>query len=426
MAGLSAWVARLFACLMLLLAVPALAGPLEDRVAELPAILSETRSAEDWFAPAFLAQVSADSFRATARQLVSQNGPVIGPARIVPPVRGQSAAVRVDYARARISFTLSVSADAPHKVVGLIVTDIAARNDSAEAVKAAFAALPGSAGLLIERLDKQDTPRVISHNPATPFNVASAHKLWILAEAARAVKGGKRTWSDVIPLGPPSLPSGITQSWPAASPMTLHSLATLMISISDNSATDTLHRALGRDAITRTAVRLGWGGITLPILTTTEAFALKMQGNADLREQFIHSRGLKGTDWLDAQASRLTRASINPAELGDKPRFISEIGWFAQPSAMIATLDHLRREAGPQALEIMAVNPGLPEAQAARFAYVGYKGGSEPGVVSMNMLLRTKAGAWYAVAASWNNPDGPAPEADFAQLVWRAVALVPQ
>ena len=37
-----------------------------------------------------------------------------------------------------------------------------------------------------------------------------------------------------------SLPSGITQSWPAGSPVTLQTLATLMISISDNTATDTL------------------------------------------------------------------------------------------------------------------------------------------------------------------------------------------
>ena len=41
----------------------------------------------------------------------------------------------------------------------------------------------------------------------------------------------------------------MAQDWPKGAPVTLHTLATLMISISDNTATDQLIAIVGRDAI---------------------------------------------------------------------------------------------------------------------------------------------------------------------------------
>jgi hypothetical protein len=60
---------------------------------------------------------------------------------------------------------------------------------------------------------------------------------------------------------------------------------------------------------------------------------------------------------------------------------------------------------------------------ATQFAYVGYKGGSEPGVIAMTFLLRRTDGGWRAVSASWNNPAAPVDEARFIDLVTRLVAL---
>ena len=41
---------------------------------------------------------------------------------------------------------------------------------------------------------------------------------------------------------------------------------------------------------------------------------------------------------------------------------------------------------------ILAINPGLAPAQRGGFAYVGYKGGSEPGVLNLTWLVRNRAG----------------------------------
>ena len=54
-----------------------------------------------------------------------------------------------------------------------------------------------------------------------------------------------------------SLPSGITQDWAPGTPASLEQLATLMISISDNTATDALMGLIGRERLEaiRTIVR---------------------------------------------------------------------------------------------------------------------------------------------------------------------------
>jgi hypothetical protein len=105
---------------------------------------------------------------------------------------------------------------------------------------------------------------------------------------------------------------------------------------------------------------------------------------------------------------------------------IDSVEWFASPAAMAKALDWLRSEGGDTALAILAVNPGVTPAMAERFAYIGYKGGSEPGVIAMNFLVRTKAGRWFAVAGHWNDAAKPVDNLRFATLMSRALGLVPQ
>src|SRR3546814_9000798 len=72
-------------------------------------------------------------------------------------------------------------------------------------------------------------------------------------------------------------------------------------------------------------------------------------------------------------------------------------------------MDWLRRHTetvpAPEARRILGLNPGIPADAASHWAYVGYKGGSEPGVLDMTLLLHAKSGGWYALSGTWNNPD---------------------
>ena len=87
-------------------------------------------------------------------------------------------------------------------------------------------------------------------------------------------------------------------------------------------------------------------------------------------------------------------------------------------------LDSLRRRDDPRVLEILGIAPNLSPALDSRFAYVGYKGGSETGVINLSWLLRDKTGGWSAVTATWNDPEAALDDDRFASLAQRLVRLL--
>jgi beta-lactamase class A len=423
--------AFLLSLLLLFQAAPAFAqsaemvGAFRARADALVPILKSEGGEEKVFGPTFLAQIPATQIRMIAQQLTTQNGAVRG-VESVKMVDANSGVIEIGYDKAIAQINMTLDPAPPHQVIGLLIAGIRARDDNVTKLSSDIRALPGKAGFLVRRLDDRSAPPLLSINATQDFAIGSAFKLWILAEAARATSARERQWRDVILLGEPSLPSGIVQKWPRGAPMTLHSLATLMISISDNSATDTLLGALGRNRVGAMVAATGHANpaVTLPILSTRELFALKMDANADLQATWAKASPRQRQSLLDSNAQRLKTKSINLTQLGGKPRLIDQLEWFASPADMAATFDWFRTKGNADALAILAVNPGIGPADADRFAYVGYKGGSEPGVISMNILLKTKTNAWYTVTASWNNAAAIVDEARFVALVSRAVGLV--
>lgn len=122
-----------------------------------------------------------------------------------------------------------------------------AKLGSLEEALEAFRGLSGRVGLWVER----DGRPVLALEEDTPLAVASAFKLLVLAALREEVEAGRRAWDEVVRLEEAwkSLPSGLLQGWPEGSPLTLHTLAALMISLSDNTATDALIALLGRERL---------------------------------------------------------------------------------------------------------------------------------------------------------------------------------
>jgi beta-lactamase class A len=402
--------------------------PFTQRAHQIPAVLSGQTKATDVFTPAFLAAVPASQIEGIATQLAAQYG-AVGKVEAITAASPTSGTIDIGYEKAVISMTMTLEDSPPHKIIGLQITGMKARGDSAAKLDVDFRALPGRSGILVRRLNDPNprAPPLLSINAGERFAIGSAFKLWVLAEASRAIAAGERRWSDVVPLGPKSLPSGMTQNWPSGSLVTLQTLATLMISISDNTATDTLIRALGRPKVDAAVAMTGHSRpeLTTPVLTTNEAFALKVDANADLRRAYVGGSLPARRTLLNANQRRLATDTLPLAKFAAAPLFIDQIEWFASPLDLSNTLDWFRRAAGPETRAILAVNAGIAPGDAARFGYVGYKGGSEVGVISMNLLIQTKAGVWYSVTASWNDTAAGVDELRFVSLVSRAVALIP-
>lgn len=399
------------------------AAALDRRIALLDALFTGGGDYAATFTEAFRAEVPEARWRALAAQVVAAIGAPTGvESREAEGPNG--ARLRFGFERGIASLRIAVEPGGQGRISGLLITNTEPRDDSADRIVADVAALPGAAGIAVWRLDDVRPEPLFAHAADRAGPIGSAFKLWVLAELSRQVASGERRWSDVAPLGPPSLPSGVTQGWPARSPVTLHTLAVQMISISDNTATDTLIEALGR---TRIDAMVGRAGVadpdrTLPVLTTMEAFRLKALARAgELPERWDTLAPAARRQLIQDRSARLAAMRFDGTLFADGP-LRTDIEWIASPADMARTLDWLRREGGKDTLAILAVNPGTGIAD--RFGYLGFKGGSEPGVISLNYLVRTKSGHWFAVTGQWHNAADGVDEARFMAIINRALTLI--
>jgi beta-lactamase class A len=393
------------------------------RAAELVRLLNGELKPPQFFSPAFLAKIPPAQVALVAAQLKSSYGKAQSLQRIEPS--GSTAGtVFVRFERAVVRMEMAVGPQPPHLVEGLIVAGAESSAPDVASVFGEMVALPGKVSLAAARLEESGPSNFLTEKADRPLAIGSAFKLFVLAELVRSVKAGERRWSDVVPLGRPSLPSGLVQDWPRGSPITLHSLAALMISRSDNSATDTLLGLLGREKVERLLPELGVRAPerNRPFLSTRDAFALKLGDPALLaRWKAADEAGRRA---LLPQLERIDASTLDPARRGGRPAEIATVEWFASPSDLVRTLDWLRRSGDRTALEIVAINPGLGPALAKDFGYFGFKGGSEPGVLNLSFLLKTRSDRWIAVSATWNDETAALDEARFIALVSRLVSLV--
>lgn len=397
---------------------------LRERAEQVAALLRGEIEPQAIFAPAFLAAVPEAQVRGVVEQLRAQHGAVRGLEQIEPR-SDHAGTLAVGMERAVLRLNLVLDAEPPHLISGLLVTGADVRDDTPAAVIEELRMLPGEVSFAIARLGDGPPQPIAGDQADRPLAIGSTFKLWILAELSRQVQAGDRRWSDVVTLDRRSLPSGLMQNWPSGTPVTLHTLASLMISISDNTATDTLLHVVGRDNVERMMATIGVAAAARnrPFLSTLELFALKTAPDDELRAwtgaDETQRRRLLADRYADVDA-----AAIDPARFAGPPLRVGELEWFASAEDLVRTMDWLRRHGDESTRAILAISPGGAPTLREDFAYVGFKGGSEPGVINLTWLVRSRAGAWHAVTGSWNDPQAPVDEARFAALMQRALQLV--
>lgn len=397
------------------------ADALDRRATELVALLQGKTAVADYFTAAFLAAVPPAQLQTVIGQLTQQHGAAIELA-LVERTGANTAVVHIRFANSTGRFRLTIDPTEANRASGLLVSGFTGNNDSLTVIADEIRALPGKSNLLVTPLGGAMAP-LVAHNADTALAIGSTFKLYILAELAAQAQHRKLGWDRVTEADRRSFSSKATEFWPANAPVTLHTLASWMISVSDNGATDILLDVLGRDAVGKRLTMIGnsVSERNLPFLNTVEAFALKSAANADLRIQFLAAREADQRRLLDSAGSRLTLDAISAEMFVGKPLHIDTIEWFASANDLVRLMDYFRLPAMVEARAIMAINPGIARDAAESWDYVGYKGGSEAGVISMSFLLRSKAGKWYAVTGSWNDVAAPVDNNKFIGLMGRLV-----
>ena len=195
-----------------------------------------------------------------------------------------------------------------------------------------------------------------------------------------------------------------------------------MISISDNTAADHLIHRLGRARVERELERLGNAhpAADRPFLTTRELFVLKGHDYPRLAARYLRA----AAPGRRAQLAAIDRVPLSAITPWTTPRRINTLEWFATPGDIcraLAGLSERSRGSGMAPLGVaMSTNDQYIGLDRRRFPLVWYKGGSEPGVLTVNFLAGTERGD--RVAASLLLSD-PGQALDEAALVPEAIAL---
>jgi beta-lactamase class A len=380
-----------------------------DQIAAKPEIQATLYSSE------FLGSMPAAELTNICKSIFAKTGKVIE----VQRQSGGSASSGKFLLRSRDSelmVDLIIDADEPHRVLSLEFNSPSPRIKTWDDFTGRLAQLPGEVSFQAMRLD--DGKVLASHQPDKVLGIGSAFKLYVLS----TLVDKKVPWDKVVTVENryKSLPSGVLQNWPAGTPTTVQTLAIQMMSLSDNTATDHLIALAGREEVEKRLELCGMKNPAKdePLLMTREWFRLK--SHSTLRKEF-----LAGTP--DERRTILKRMAEMPRmndsdEEWNGPLAIDTIEWFASSSDLCRVLDWLDKHGGPTAQAVMAVNSG--DISDDRFTYVGYKSGSESGVLSLNWLLHARDGKHYAQSAIWNNKVKRVDRAELLAIMKAAARLL--
>lgn len=408
---------------------------LERRVREVGALVTEDpKWSDDLFDPSFLAAVPPAKLRELCRGLFQQCGRVTATSLVQ---RESELAGKFEALLEKglaMPITIGLTASEPHSIVSLWFGPPTPSVASLSAAVAELAKLPGSVSLGIYRVkrdgDASALEKVVEHEPDRALAIGSTFKLYVLGALVREVEAERRKLDGTLALQGKwrSLPSGKLHAWPEGSPVTLHTLAALMISESDNTATDHLLFALGRERVEALLAPMGNANAEKnePFLSTSEMFRLKLASSGKLAAEYVELDVPKRREFLARRLPALDGPEMKGAGF-TKPLEIERIEWFASARelcrAMVWLRDATESAATRPLRDVLAINRGLDVSPDA-FPFVGFKGGSEPGVLNLTYLLRSKSGEWYALSCGWNDPAKAVEEAKLVGLVTRMLSLL--
>ncbi|MGC5015341.1 serine hydrolase [Streptosporangium sp. DT93] len=241
--------------------------------------------------------------------------------------------------------------------------------------------------------------------PDTVRPLGSIFKLYVLGAVAERIRDGRLSWNTRITIAPElkSLGEDGLTTRPDGTTTTVGEAAELMISISDNTATDLLVHTVGREAVEATVRRWsGHAGRNTPFLTTREAFLLKGARHPEQARDYLKLDTAGRRAYLrDTVAGQ----SLSDITLWDGPREIDRLEWFGSPRDVCRAYAGLLRFEDGRVGKIMSAGDAGLKLSRQKWPAVWAKGGSETGVLNLSYAARSARGKTYVVTVFASNPD---------------------
>ncbi len=353
---------------------------------------------EGFFDQSFLSQVSAGQII----QILNSYKANLGQFK---EVTGSSGSYTLVFARGTAPSKVVLNND--NKITGLWFGNWVLNEDTTSGIISGFKAIEGSVSVSVLKNNKEN---ILSYNSDKRQAVGSTFKLFVLKAVYDAVESGKFEWDSIVKLSAEdkTLPSGILQNWPDGTPLTVKTLTSLMISLSDNTATDTLISTVGRENIEKLVTKEN-----IPFLKTNELFKLKYNADAATLKKYINANPETKREILKT----IKDTTVETSMINSSPTLIQEVEWFFTAEELCNIIYELR-----EASELR-INSGLVSKDD--WYLVGFKGGSEPGVLQYTHLLQKGPEKdLYAVSVTVNNPVEGVDANKVNELTTRLLSLI--
>eukprot|EP01117_Protostelium_nocturnum_P010321 TRINITY_DN3708_c1_g1_i1.p1 TRINITY_DN3708_c1_g1~~TRINITY_DN3708_c1_g1_i1.p1 ORF type:complete len:465 (-),score=99.23 TRINITY_DN3708_c1_g1_i1:159-1376(-) len=400
-------------------------SPLKIRAKELVNAINTMENHSKIFNKKFLEVLPPEKLDEVFKNLTASLGKAIG-VRELTTESATAGTLSIEFEKFIGKGTITIDEEEPNLVSGFHISNVETKTETLQGLICDLKKLPGRASLAAFKLEGEELKDLGSHNPDLSLAIGSAFKLYVLAELARRIEKGDAKWEDVIKLEVSSCPSG--NNWPIGSPVTLHTLASMMISTSDNTATDQLIKFLGRESVENVMKESGHMSpeLNIPFLTTSEFFKIKGDAHRkDFETEFINKTAKERRELLDEELSQIPNDKVDLGKFA-KPNHIDSIEWFASCYDLGRIMNWLKQcsDEGDYLRGVLSINKGLPAELAKQWNYVGFKGGSESGVINLTYLLESKNGEWFVVTGSWNDTKANVDTLQFVGILNKAIELI--
>lgn len=370
------------------------------------------QEATERFTSEFLDQVPAEELEPVLASL--REGPSLTLTQVAPaqdgPEGGQSTQLTL---AGEQPLQLSISVDEAGRIAGLLlqpgIPGDLPEIGSWDELEDELTTLGAEVSLYAGRVtDGACTPVHAGVSASQPAPSGSVFKLIVLAAVVDAVSQGELAWEEELSLTAQikSLPSGELQDRADGSTVTVREAAELMISISDNTATDLLMAAVGPDLLRGAVERVSDDPDRLtPLPSTAEFFELGWDA-PELRERWVDADLEQRRSILGELTGDLSGLRANPFA-ASTPAWPDGVDWFLTGEEICTAHAVLqakaRTEDGAPVREILSANPGLVVPEG--ITYQGFKGGSAPGVLAYTFYVETGP-AGDAAATSGRHSEG--------------------
>ena len=278
-----------------------------------------------------------------------------------------------------------------------------------EEIDRQLAAAAPTTALLAAELVGGVCQTVHAFNADAVLPIGSSFKLWVLGALALEVEAGRIDWEQPITIEQQykSVPGGDLRFAPNGSVYTVRYIAERMMQKSDNTATDHIMALVGREKIEQTMAAMGHHDPSLntPLITTRELVFLKFATPTERLDAYYAAPVAERRQILATEIATMPESAL--ADIGQTaPLEIDRVEWFATRDDLCKTMAWLWNQAQKPGMlpvkEIIALETQLTF-EGEVWPYVGFKGGSEMGVLSGTWLLQRAGGRHFVYSIGFKD-----------------------